>query len=265
MVAPLIAALGRAAGAAAKGAAKGAAKAKTKKPRARKPSDDRYNERRRARRAAERLEKQAKFQSGSALKETRKEISTLKKAIRDSLWDKQSKSYKNALGQLDLRTRVAREISNTIKELQQDSTFKENARINKMVESYFRSASLTKEQRESGIDYTPAQKLARAEQAFVYQKTRELWLDGSEAMRNANIIAGMQGIRLSNGRMVQNMQDVMSWLKEVYPDEYPTMERVTRGEFDTETDESFQNEREKQAGSPPQISRSQWRQFGAKL
>lgn len=234
-----------------------AAKARQKPKRQRnKAADERYNERRRARRAAERLEKQAKLQSGSVRKETLKQASKLREAINNSYVNKKTRAYKNAIGQLDNLTKSGREFSRKVAQQIKSFTYEENQRRTKMQINYFRSAARTKAQIENDEDLTPQQKLARAEQSFFYSSTRVFWGAGSANLRNENILEAFENARLESGRRVENLQDAVQFIKEQYPDEYPTMERALRGEYDTE-DKMFQGEQEEESTSPPPISRSQ--------
>lgn len=239
--------------------------ARSKNPRPKTDADRRYNERRRIRRAAERLTKQAQLQAGKIKQETLKHVNNLKQAVRDSYYNRQNKQYKQTITQLQTRTRSGREYERKIAEQTRELSFEANQRHTKQQENYFRSAAKTEEQRAGNLDTTPAQKLARMEQSFFYSKTRILWLGGSESMRNENIVAAMNTLRLESGKRVSNLKDAVQWIKENYAEEYPTMERVMKNMYDTEDDNFFQNEEEKRDGSDPPVSRSEWRELGVKF
>ena len=84
-------------------------------------------------------------------------------------------------------------------------------------------------------------------------------------MRNENIVAGLQGVRLQSGRPIQNLQDAVEYIKERYGEEYPTMEKTMKGRYDTEADVDFQGEEERQDASPRPVSRKSLRAAGAKF
>lgn len=270
MVAPLIAAAARAAGGAAKGAAKTAAK-NTAKQGAKKrgrtkpydpnaPGNKRYNERRRAKRAAERLERAAKEQRGEARKESLAQARKLRQAVSESYQDKKTRTYKQSISQLESVTRSGRDYSYRVAQQQRSLSYEENLRRTQMLENYFRSASQTEAQRQAGVPRTDAQRLARAQSAFFYSKTRVLWQAGSPGMRNQNIVAGMEGIKLESGRPVQNLQDAFDFIAQEYADEFPTMEKLKKGLINT-FDESFLNEEEYEDDSPEPITRMEFEAF----
>lgn len=236
--------------------------ARSKNPRPKTEADRRYNERRRIKRAAERLAKQAKLQTGKIKQETLKHVNNLKQAVKDSYYNRQSKQYQQTITQLQTRTRSGREYERKIAEQTRERSFAENQRITKMQENYFRSASKTMAEKMDETGPTAQQRLVRMEQSFFYSKTRVLWLGGSESMRNENIVAGLRGIRLASGRTIQNLQDAVEWVKEQFPDEYPTLERVMKGVYDTDNDTFFQDEEEAEDASPSPISRAEFRALG---
>lgn len=252
MVAPIV----------AKAAAQGAKSATKKAPRPKTDADRRYNERRKAKRAQERLEKQAKLQSGEALKETRKQINQLKKSIKGSYFDKEKKGYKQSLS--EFRLEVKGGIEKSLKQSQaiKEKSFQQNQRLTRMQENYFNSATRTPEQREANVPRTSQQKLARNEANFFYSKTQVLWERGSVEMRNENIVAALQGQRLQSGAKVQNLQDAVQYIKEMFSQEYPTMESVNKTSFDTLEDTTFNQESEDESISPPPISYAEFRALG---
>lgn len=225
-----------------------------------KQSDERYNARRRAKRALTRLEKQVANQFGKAKQETIRYINQLSKAIKDSYIDKKSKQYKETVTQFENKTLSGRQFAKKVAEQNKRLTAAENKRRTEMVKNYFKSAALTEGQRLEDSGRTPEQKLARAIQTQFYKDTRVLWQGGSPELRNENIIAGLQhyNAKLSNGKTVENLQDALDLMKELNPDNYPTMETILKGEWDTEDDE-FANDIEEEAPSPPPVSRKAFR------
>lgn len=137
----------------------------------------------------------------------------------------------------------------------------ENKRRTAMQENYFRMASRTEEQKANNQPLTNEQKLSRAEQSFFYAATRHLWQGGSAAMINENIVAGMEynNLRLKNGQLVTNLQMAVQWVKEAYGDEYPTMDKVKQGKYDTKKSLEFMGEIEERNPSPLPISKKQLR------
>lgn len=231
----------------------------TKKPR-NKEADERYNARRRAKRALARLEKQVQKQIGNAKKETIRYINQLRNAIKDSYIDKKSKQYKQTVTQFESKTLSGRQFERKIAEQNKRLSAAENRRRNEMVKSYFRSAAKTETQLRGDIGLTPEQKLIRATQAQFYKDTRVLWQGGSPELRNENIIAGLQqyGATLPNGKPVENLQDALDLMMQMNPDKYPTMDKILKGEWDTEEDD-FADEVEEEAPSPPPVSRKAFR------
>lgn len=219
--------------------------------RATQPSYDIYNERRRLKRAEARLQKAIKTQSGAERNATQKQIDILQRNIRESYQDKKTKTYKKTAVQL-------RQVSENLRE----KSFAENERLTKMQENYFKSASLTPDQREANVSRTAQQRLARKEADFFYSKTQVLWERGDVERRNENIVAALEGKVLQSGAKVQNLSDAVQWVKEQFPEEYPTLKDAKSTVKDTLNDMEFQGESEEESTSPPPISRSQFRMLG---
>ena len=158
-------------------------------PRAHKHSDDVYNARRRAKRALERLNKQIGSATGELKKELQQQATSLKQTIEGSRYDKKNKRYNIDYKEVDSRTsniidrffgkRVI-DVYTTAREL----TAKENERQNAMIREYWKSAKRTEAQKAANAPLTPAQRLARAEQSFVYKMTLPLWQGGDVELRN---------------------------------------------------------------------------------
>lgn len=225
-----------------------------------KESDERYNARRRAKRALTRLEKQVANQFGKAKQETTRYINQLRKAIKDSYIDKKSGQYKQTVEQFENKTLNGRQFEKKIAEQNRRLSEAENKRRTEMVKNYFRSAALTEGQRLADSGRTPEQQLARTIQTQFYKDTRVLWQGGSPELRNENIVAGLQqyGATLSNGKKVENLQDALDLMMQMNPDNYPTMDKILKGEWDTEEDD-FSGEVEEEAPSPPPVSRKAFR------
>ena len=266
MVAPLVGALARGASQAAKGAAKSAAKKTTKTAKKRDRGDRskeyaRYNERRRAKRAAERLEKQAKSQKGKIRQETLAKSVQLRQKISESYFDRQTRQYTRAVGELERYTTESNQYYQIRAQQAMRLSEAENQRRNSMLQNYFRSAQKTQAQLEDKEFNTPQQQLARLEQSRFYAATKPLWMNGSPEYKNENIVEAMSGIRLDNGRPISNLQDAFEYIKNNDPN-WPTLDKVMRGEIDTD-DYYFQGEEEEQDGSPPVYTLADFRAMGA--
>lgn len=236
--------------------------ARSKNPRPKTAADERYNERRRARRAAARLEKQAQLQSGKAREETIKHMNSLKKAVRESYIDKKTKQYRQTITQLEARTRSGREYARQIASQTRDLTAKENARMNKMVRSYFEQANKTESQKVANEPRNSRQKAVLSQKNFFYGATKQLWFAGSVEMRDENILYGMRNFTLESGKRVQNMQDAMQWVKEQYTTQFPTDDNDNLFITDTFEDAIFAEEEEEESDSPPIISLQAFRAAG---
>lgn len=206
-------------------------------------SQKRYNQRRRLKYRENKLQELAKNQSGSALKETRKEIKRLQRAIKSSYYDRNKGKYKRSYNQLEsklqISTKYQQKLTNRIKPNKQQ----DNERITNIQKNYFRSAARTEAQKQAGEPLTQQQRLSRAEQEFFMKATRVLWQGGDTHMRYENIVAGLNsyGARLSNGRIVENLQDAVQYIKEIYGDAYPTMDKVKEGYFDYDESEVIED------------------------
>lgn len=165
------------------------------------------------------------------------------------------------------RVQRVQQTNQVIKEFSSDEISRpsssDNSRKTKMQESYFKRANLA----EGQITRTAEQKLIRQEQTFFYAKTRHLWEGGSPAMRNDNIVSGMQdyGLKLSNGQSIENLADAVQWVKENYSKDYPTLSKAIEGRYDTENDPDFNEEVENETGSPPSISKEAFARYKQSL
>lgn len=255
MVAQLVAAAARTA------ASQAAKKAATKAPRAKTAADERYNERRRAKRAADRLAKQAKQQSGAAREKTLQLEAQLRDVIKGSY--KTEKGYQQSISDFRQSIQKGVEYEREQRSFLRPRSFAENQRLTNMRKAEFRKARLTDTQKSTrnaggNPQLTSEQRLAQAEKDFFYSKTRELWIGGSEAMRDQNIVAKMQeyGLTFENGRQIENLEDAFQFIKEKNRQEIPTLENLD--EFDV-------NEQETKSGSPRPISLKEWRSWRASV
>lgn len=238
---------------------------KSANPRPQTEADLRYNERRRARRALEKMREKASSQRGSALEQTQRNIQALSAQIENSLYDRKTKSYKQSLEQLRTVSSAAREEVARLSEISRDRSLAENNRINNMVIDFFRSDKITQSQKEAGQGKTVEQQYARDVQSFFYTATHSLWANGSKSMINENILAALENVRLQSGKRVQNLQDALEWVKEVYGEEtWPKRRSVENGEVDT-SDGGFGSVQEEQGGSPPYITVTELRRMGVNI
>lgn len=229
-------------------------------PRARKHSDDVYNARRRAKRALDRLNKQIGSATGELKKELQQQVTSLKQTIEGSRYDKKNKRYNVDYRVVDRRTEAVRDFIAKDKRQARELTAKENERLNAMMRSYWASAKRTEAQKATNAPRTPEQRLARAEQSFVYKMTLPLWQGGDVELRNENIIAALSKIKLKNGRHISNMQDVADYLKQLYPNDYPTYGDFVG--FDVNSEERNPEDSDPDVIAP---TLSMWRSFGANV
>lgn len=197
----------------------------------------------------------------------KKAISTVRKQ-RELMktYDKQSaRNYRKAIDNVkDIRNKN-RQTARKIGEVQGEVSYEENKRLTKMQEAYFRQSRKTPIQKESGEPLNVQQELIRQQANFVYSKTRVLWMGGDEVLRNENIVAGLSNAQLKDGSYVRNFKDAVQWVKEQYPDEYPTLDKIMKqrdNKVDTLSDTEFNGEYEYEETSPPPISRAQFEAMG---
>ena len=207
-------------------------------PRAHKHSDDVYNARRRAKRALERLNKQIGSATGELKKELQQQITSLKQTIEGSRYDRKNKRYNVDYKEVDRRTEAVRGFIVEVKRHARELSKAENRRKNEMLKSFWRNAKRTEAQKATNAPRTPEQRLARAEQSFVYKMTLPLWQGGDVELRDENILAALSKIKLPNGRHISNMQDVADYLKKLYPNDYPTLDDFDENGFDVNSEES---------------------------
>lgn len=229
-------------------------------PRARKHSDDVYNARRRAKRALDRLNKQIGSATGELKKELQQQVTSLKQTIEGSRYDRKNKRYNVDYRVVDRRTEAIRDFIVKDKRQARELTAKENERLNAMMREYWASAKRTEAQKATNAPRTPEQRLARAEQSFVYKMTLPLWQGGDVELRNENIIAALSKIKLKNGRHISNMQDVANYLKQLYPNDYPTYGDFVG--FDVNSEERNPEDSDPDVIAP---TLSMWRSFGANV
>lgn len=231
-------------------------------PRARKHSDDVYNARRRAKRALDRLNKQIGSATGELKKELQQQVTSLKQTIEGSRYDRKNKRYNVDYRVVDRRTEAVRDFIVKDKRQARELTAKENERLNAMMRAYWASAKRTEAQKATNAPRTPEQRLARAEQSFVYKMTLPLWQGGDVELRNDNIIAALSKIKLKNGRHISNMQDVADYLKQLYPNDYPTYGDFVKNGFDVNNEERNPEDSDPDVIAP---TLSMWRSFGANV
>lgn len=229
-------------------------------PRAHKHSDDVYNARRRAKRALERLNKQIGSATGELKKELQQQVISLKQTIEGSRYDKKNKRYNVDYKEVDRRTEAVRDFIVKDKRQARELTAKENERLNAMMRAYWASAKRTEAQKATNAPRTPEQRLARAEQSFVYKMTLPLWQGGDVELRDENILAALSNIELPNGRHISNMQDVADYLKQKYPNDYPTLDDFAENGFDVNREESSPEDSNQNVIAP---TLSMWRSVGA--
>ena len=219
-------------------------------PRAHKHSDDVYNARRRAKRALDRLNKQIGSATGEIKKELQQKATFLKQTIEGSRYDRKNKRYNVDYKEVESRTEAARELTKA-----------ENRRKNEMLKAFWKSAKRTEAQKATKAPRTPEQRFARAEQAFVYKMTLPLWQGGDVELRDENILAALSKIKLpKKGRHISNMQDVADYLKQKYPNDYPTLDDFDENGFDINTEENSPEDSNQNVIAP---TLSMWRSVGA--
>lgn len=229
-------------------------------PRARKHSDDVYNARRRAKRALDRVNKQIGSASGELKKELQQQVTSLKQTIEGLRYDRKNKRYNVDYRVADRRTEAVRDFIVKDKRHARELTAKENERQNAMIRAYWASARKTEAQKATNAPLTPEQRLARAEQSFVYKMTLPLWQGGDVELRNENILAALSKIKLKNGRHISNMKDVADYLKQLYPNDYPTYGDFVG--FDVNSEERNPEDSDPDVIAP---TLSMWRAFGANV
>lgn len=214
----------------------------------------RGNQRRRLKYADNNLEKLAKQQTGEALKQTRREQRRIKRAIKASYYDRDKGKYNTAYEKIEAKLNTSREYLQKQALRNKPKKEIENKRLSEMQKNYFRSAHRTEAQKQANAPLTNQQRLAKAEQIFFFSATRVLWQGGSPEMRYENVVEGLKsyGARLSSGRMVENLQDAVQFVKEQYGDKYPTMDKVKEGYYDFDESETIED-------SPRAISRKKLR------
>ena len=229
-------------------------------PRAHKHSDDVYNARRRAKRALDRLNKQIGSATGALKKELQQQVTSLKQTIEGSRYDRKNKRYNVDYKEVDRRTEAVRGFIVEVKRHVRELSKAENRRKNEMLKSFWRSAKRTEAQKATNAPRTPEQRLARAEQSFVYKMTLPLWQGGDVELRDENILAALSNIELPNGRHISNMQDVADYLRQLYPNDYPTLDDFAENEFDVNREESSPEDSNQNVIAP---TLSMWRSVGA--
>ena len=229
-------------------------------PRAHKHSDDVYNARRRAKRALDRLNKQIGSATGALKKELQQQVTSLKQTIEGSRYDRKNKRYNVDYKEVDRRTEAVRGFIVEVKRHARELSKAENRRKNEMLKSFWRSAKRTEAQKATNAPRTPEQRLARAEQSFVYKMTLPLWQGGDVELRDENILAALSKIKLPNGRHISNMQDVADYLKKLYPNDYPTLDDFDENGFDVNSEESSPEDSNQNVIAP---TLSMWRSVGA--
>lgn len=230
-------------------------------PRAHKHSDDVYNARRRAKRALERLNKQIGSVTGELKKELQQHATSLKQTIEGSRYDRNNKRYNVDYRVVDRRTEAVRDFIVKDKRQARELTAKENERLNAMMRAYWASAKRTEAQKATNAPRTPEQRLARAEQSFVFKMTLPLWQGGDVELRDENILAALSKIKLpKKGRHISNMQDVADYLKQKYPNDYPTLDDFAENGFDVNREESSPEDSNQNVIAP---TLSAWRSVGA--
>lgn len=229
-------------------------------PRARKHSDDVYNARRRAKRALDKLNKQIGTATGELKKELQQQVTSLKQTIEGSRYDRKNKRYNVDYRVVARRTEAVRDFIVKDKSQVRELTAKENERLNAMMRAYWASAKRTKAQKATNAPRTPEQRFVRAEQSFVYKMTLPLWQGGDVELRDENILAALSKIKLKNGRHISNMQDVADYLKQKYPNDYPTYGDFAENGFDVNREESSPEDSNQNVIAP---TLSMWRSVGA--
>ena len=229
-------------------------------PRAHKHSDDVYNARRRAKRALDRLNKQIGSATGALKKELQQQVTSLKQTIEGSRYDRKNKRYNVDYKEVDRRTEAVRGFIVEVKRHVRELSKAENRRKNEMLKSFWKSAKRTEAQKATNAPRTPEQRLARAEQSFVYKMTLPLWQGGDVELRDENILAALSNIELPNGRHISNMQDVADYLRQLYPNDYPTLDDFDENGFDVNSEESSPEDSNQNVIAP---TLSMWRSVGA--
>lgn len=94
----------------------------------------------------------------------------------------------------------------------------------------------------------------------MYKMTLPLWQGGDVELRDENILAALSNIELPNGRHISNMQDVADYLRQLYPNDYPTLDDFDENGFDVNTEESSPEDSNQNVIAP---TLSAWRSVGA--
>lgn len=222
--------------------------------------------RNKVRRALTRLEKQVEKQRGDVRAETNKEIRTLRKAIENSFYNRDTKSYTLATDKLTNIATTSRERVEKFERYLHVDSAAVNRRKTMQMEAYFRRSAYTEAQREGNLPKTPEQRLIRAEQNFFYRKTQTIWQGNVTDMnlRNEYIINTLKesGITLKTGRLVQNLTDAVDYVKEMFPSEYPTMDKIKEN---PNYGDDFDNGEESIETSPEKLKYTELVRLGVKL
>lgn len=246
MVAPIVAAAAR--GAATKAATKTAAE----KAATRAASRKRDNERKKLRRKTDKLYQQLENAKGKDAARIKSQIKTNERTIQESYYNRKSQSYGNiSVEELTQSYRESEKVIERFYRFQRQMTPEQIARVNEIEKMKSRSASLAPGQVEKNVE----QKLVRAQEAFVFSRTRELW-QGTDTSRTwETIIEKLQGVELQDGTKIQTILHVKQYIKELYPDQYPTPDNLnvmSTMEW-TQVYEDF---------AKAAITPSQWRAYG---
>ena len=188
------------------------------------------------------------------------QVTSLKQTIEGSRYDRKNKRYNIDYKEVDRRTEAVRDFNVKVKRHARELSKVENRRKNEMLKSFWRSAKRTEAQKATNAPRTPEQRLARAEQSFVYKMTLPLWQGGDVELRDENILAALSKIKLPNGRHISNMQDVADYLKQKYPNDYPTYGDFVKNGFDVNSEESSPEDSNQNVIAP---TLSMWRSVGA--
>lgn len=242
----------------AKQAAKKAAKSTAKRDRTREYA------RNKARRALTRLEKQVEQQKGGTKAETKQQIRELRETINNSFYNRETKSYMISTDKLsNIATSSRERVEQFERYLHTDSDLV-NQRKTRQMEAYFRSASLSEAQRQSGERKTPEQRLARAQQEFFYRMTQTIWQGNTTPDDRNNYIVDVlrnSNVRLESGRKVQNLTDAVQYIQETFPN-FPTMNDVLAN---PNLGETFEDSFEYTEVSPDMPNYSEWKRLGVNL
>lgn len=201
--------------------------------------------------------------SGETLKKAEQNRDVLKQAINNSYADKKTskvslesvEKLKNAINDVIDINKGAEELSKTA-----------NKRLNKMFTySTTKFAGTVKNPiyyKDLSYDEQAIKKLGRVERSFIYKQTEALWRGEKDIEhRDEIIIEKLSGIRLESGRHISNMEDVRQFLKEKYPDEYPTIDMIN-SKFRNYEGEIISEDSNKDIIAS---SASRWRSMGASI